>query len=74
MSQQRGFFRTPQYKSRFLLKIKQKTAFIFGGIQAYFQQNRLKLSQIDKFIRVDIAIEHIFTPEAVLLFRKNFNH
>jgi hypothetical protein len=56
-----------------LLYDAQKEVAYFLDIQAYFQENRLKLHQIDKFIRVDIAIDNIFTPEAVLLFRKNFN-
>ncbi len=56
-----------------LLYDAQQEMAYFLDIQAYFKENRLKLSQIDKFIRADIAVEHIFTPESVLLFRKNFN-
>lgn len=51
----------------------QKEIAYFLDIQAYFHQNRLQLREVDKFIRVDIAIENIFTPESVLLFRKNLN-
>lgn len=56
-----------------LLYDAQKELAYFLDIQAYFQQNRLKLHQVDKFIRVDIAIENTFTPETVLSFRNNFN-
>ena len=40
-------------------------------MQDYFERNRLKLGQIEKFLRVSIPIGNTFTPESVLLFRKN---
>jgi Domain of unknown function (DUF4365) len=42
-------------------------------LQAYFEENRAKLKNLKKYIRVNIPINHIFTPEAMLNLRKNLN-
>jgi Domain of unknown function (DUF4365) len=42
-------------------------------LQSYFQENRTQLKNIRKYIRVNIPINHIFTPEAMRDLRKKLN-
>lgn len=42
-------------------------------LQAYFSHNRELLKNIKKYIRVNIPINQVFTPDAILNLRQNLN-